>query len=151
MQTLLPPKRCWRIGLAGPKPPPPPRPPEEVALEKLGAVKTSGMLERGEIKEFHISVSEAIREYLGGRYGFDSLELTTEELDVPARVAAQRDAERRTRARGRSTAAFGANSAEIEPPAENRPICAREKSKSARFSTTSWRAMNCRTLRSRHG
>ena len=38
------------------------------------------MLERGEIKELHVAVSEAVREYLGGRYGFDSLELTTEEL-----------------------------------------------------------------------
>ena len=68
---------------AAPKPappPPPPRPPEEVALEKLRAAEKSGMLERGEVKEFHVAVSEAVREYLGGRYRFDSLELTTEEL-----------------------------------------------------------------------
>lgn len=61
-------------------PPPPPRPPEEVALEKLKAIERSGWLEEGEIKTFHVAVSEALREYLGGRYGFDSLELTTEEL-----------------------------------------------------------------------
>ena len=35
-----------------------------------------------------------------------------------------------------AAAALGANSADIEPPAENRPICAREKSNSARSSTS---------------
>lgn len=61
-------------------PPPPPRPPEEVALEKLDAVKRGTLLEDGEIKAFHIAISEAVREYLGGRYGFDSLEMTTKEI-----------------------------------------------------------------------
>jgi len=61
-------------------PPPPPRPPEDVALEKLEELERSGMLDREEIKDFHVGVSEAVREYLGGRYRFDSLELTTEEL-----------------------------------------------------------------------
>jgi hypothetical protein len=71
--------RARRKPRPGP-PPPPPRPPEEVALEKLRAAERSGMLEAGEVKAFHIAVSEAVREYFGGRYGFDSLELTTEEL-----------------------------------------------------------------------
>jgi hypothetical protein len=61
-------------------PPPPPRPAEEVALEKLEAIERRGWLEEGEIKTFHVAVSEALREYLGGRYHFDSLEMTTEEL-----------------------------------------------------------------------
>jgi hypothetical protein len=61
-------------------PPPPPRPPEEVALEKLAAAEGSDWLESGEIKRFHVAVSEAVREYLGGRFGFDSLEQTTVEL-----------------------------------------------------------------------
>lgn len=61
-------------------PPPPPRPPEEVAFEKLEAARRSGMLEEGEVKAFHIVISEAVREYLGGRYGFDSLEMTTKQL-----------------------------------------------------------------------
>lgn len=71
-------------------PPPPPRPPEEVALEKLEVAERSGWLEAGEIKQFHIAVSEAVREYLGGRYGFDSLELTTEELLVQLDAATLR-------------------------------------------------------------
>ncbi len=71
--------RARRSPPPGP-PPPPPRPPEEVALEKLDVARDSDWLEGGEIKLFHVAVSEALREYLGGRYGFDSLEMTTEEL-----------------------------------------------------------------------
>ena len=43
-------------------------------------------------------------------------------------------------------AAFGAYSAEIEPPAENKPICALEKSNSAKFSTRILLSLNLRTL-----
>ncbi len=61
-------------------PPRPRRPAHEIALEKLVALRSAGYLDRGEFKPFHFGVSEAIREYLGNRYGFDSLELTTTEL-----------------------------------------------------------------------
>jgi hypothetical protein len=71
--------RSTRKPKPGP-PPPPPRPPEEVALEKLRAIEESELLEEGEVKSFHVAISEAIREYLGGRYGFDSLEMTTKEI-----------------------------------------------------------------------
>jgi hypothetical protein len=63
-------------------PPPPPRPAEEIALEKLDALRSSAHLAEGRHKLFHILLSEAIREYLGNRYGFDSLERSTEELLV---------------------------------------------------------------------
>ena len=63
-------------------PPPPPRPAEEIALEKLEALEASAHLAEGRHKLFHILLSEAIREYLGNRYGFDSLERSTEELLV---------------------------------------------------------------------
>jgi hypothetical protein len=60
-------------------PPPPPRPAHEVAMEKLDRL---GMLlaEGGDLRPFYFQLSETIREYLGGRFGFDSLEMTTEEL-----------------------------------------------------------------------
>jgi hypothetical protein len=57
----------------------PPRPAHEVAMEKLdrlGAVLAQG----GDLRPFYFDLSESVREYLGGRFGFDSLELTTEEL-----------------------------------------------------------------------
>ena len=59
----------------------PPRPAHEVAMEKLdrlGTLLAQGI--DGDLRPFYFELSEAIREYLGGRFGFDSLELTTEEL-----------------------------------------------------------------------
>jgi hypothetical protein len=69
-----------RLRSRKPKAPPiPPRPAHEVAMEKLdrlGALLAEG----GDLRPFYFLLSEAIREYLGGRFGFDSLEMTTEEL-----------------------------------------------------------------------
>jgi hypothetical protein len=69
-----------RLRARKPAPPPaPPRPAHEVAMEKLdklGALLAEG----GDLRPFYFQLSEAIREYLGGRFGFDSLELTTQEL-----------------------------------------------------------------------
>jgi hypothetical protein len=62
------------------RPGPPPRPAHEVALEKLDRLGQYGFLEDADNRPFYFSVSEIIREYLGGRFGFDSLELTTDEL-----------------------------------------------------------------------
>jgi hypothetical protein len=56
-------------------PPPPPRPPWELARERLEQLVAA---QKGE--EFVDGVSDAVREYLGKRYGFDGLERTTHEL-----------------------------------------------------------------------
>lgn len=61
-------------------PPPPPRPAHEIAVEKLGALAADDLLERGEFEAFYVRMSEAIREYLGQRYGFPGTELTTYEI-----------------------------------------------------------------------
>lgn len=62
--------------------PPPPRPPWEVALEKLHQLdaKREDLIADNRGGEFVDGVSEALREYLGRRYGFDGLERTTGEL-----------------------------------------------------------------------
>ena len=62
------------------RPGPPPRPAHEVALEKLDRLGAYGFLENADNRPFYFAVSEVIREYLGARFGFDSLELTTDEL-----------------------------------------------------------------------
>jgi len=64
----------------GHRPGPPPRPAHEVALERLDRLGAYGFLENADNRPFYFAVSEVIREYLGARYGFDSLELTTDEL-----------------------------------------------------------------------
>jgi len=58
-------------------PGPPPRPPHEVALEALTRLEASSLLERGEVKEYHIQVSEILRAYVEGRFQVPALEMTT--------------------------------------------------------------------------
>lgn len=62
------------------RPGPPPRPAHEIALERLDRLGAYGFLENADNRPFYFAVSEVIRDYLGGRYHFDSLELTTDEL-----------------------------------------------------------------------
>lgn len=61
-------------------PPPPPRPPWEVALERLDEVRHAGLLESLRYTEYFDRVSDAVRGYLGARFGFDGLESTTDEI-----------------------------------------------------------------------
>ncbi len=63
-------------------PPPPPRPPWEVALEELDAVRHAGLLETDRYGEHFDRTSDALRRYLGSRFGFDGLESTTDEILV---------------------------------------------------------------------
>jgi len=60
-------------------PPPPPRPPWEVAFERLDEARHAGLLETQRFAEFFDRVNDAVREYLGARFGFDGLECTTDE------------------------------------------------------------------------
>jgi hypothetical protein len=69
----------WRKRPKPVPPPPPPRPPWEVAFERLDEVRHAGLLQTGRFGEFFDRVNDAIREYLGGRFGFDGLESTTDE------------------------------------------------------------------------
>ena len=58
----------------------PPRPPHEVALERLDQLRDSDLLEKGEIKQYYIEVSEIIRQYIEGRYFIIAMEMTTTEV-----------------------------------------------------------------------
>jgi hypothetical protein len=60
-------------------PPPPPRLPWEVAIERLDEARHAGLLETARFGEFFDRVNDAVREYLGARFGFDGLESTTDE------------------------------------------------------------------------
>ena len=75
----------------GERPGPPPRPAHEVALERLDRLGALGFLENADNRPFYFAISEVMRDYLGGRYGFDSLELTTDELLAELRGKAGRD------------------------------------------------------------
>jgi hypothetical protein len=70
----------WRTRPRAAVPPPPPRPPWEVALERLDEVRHAGLLEVERFQEYFDRVNDAVRAYLGARYGFDGLESTTDEI-----------------------------------------------------------------------
>jgi hypothetical protein len=57
-----------------------PRLPHEEANDALDRLEASGVLERGEIKEYHIIASEIIRTYVEGRFRVHALEMTTGEV-----------------------------------------------------------------------
>jgi hypothetical protein len=61
------------------RPAPPPRPAHEVALERLDRLGAQ-LAGATDLRPFTFELSEIIRAYLGARFIFDSLELTTEEL-----------------------------------------------------------------------
>lgn len=63
-----------------PATPPPPRPPYEVACEELQALVAENLLSLGRVREFYFRISEIIRRYLGGRFEFNAIDLTTFEL-----------------------------------------------------------------------
>ncbi len=63
------------------KPPPPPIPPHVTALERLAALDTEAHIAEETYKDLYLELSEIVREYVGGRWGFDALEMTTREIN----------------------------------------------------------------------
>jgi len=59
---------------------PPPRPAHEIAMEALAALEASSLLERRQVKDYHIEVSEILRTYVQRRFGVDAPEMTTIEV-----------------------------------------------------------------------
>jgi len=57
-----------------------PRSEDEIAIEKLSAIEKAGFAMRGEHKKHYFGVSDALKEYIGARYGFDAPEMTSEEI-----------------------------------------------------------------------
>lgn len=60
-------------------PPPPPRPPWETAFDELAVLKRLDLIRAQRFSDFYARVSDTVRKYLGGRYGYDGLECTTRE------------------------------------------------------------------------
>lgn len=56
------------------------RPAWEIAFEALDALEAEGMLDDGRHLEFHMRLSEILREYIGARFSFLALEMTTTEI-----------------------------------------------------------------------
>jgi hypothetical protein len=65
----------------------PPRPAHELAYAELERLLSSGLLDGGRVKEFHIELAEILRRYLAARYGIDTFERTTFEVMEALRAA----------------------------------------------------------------
>jgi hypothetical protein len=50
------------------------------SLEALAALEGAQLIERGQMKEFHIQASEILRTYVGQRFRVDALEMTSYEV-----------------------------------------------------------------------
>ena len=70
------------------KPARPARPPHLAALEALDALEASALLERGQVKEYHVRASDILRTYLEVKLEVPALELTTGEVVAEMRRAA---------------------------------------------------------------
>ena len=55
-------------------------PPYEVALRALDDLLTSDLLSKNLIKEYYVRISEIMRNYISGTFGFEAFEKTTQEL-----------------------------------------------------------------------
>jgi len=55
-------------------------PAHETAYKKLSELMQKELIKKGKLKDFAFELSEIIREFLGERYKFDSIELTSDEL-----------------------------------------------------------------------
>ena len=81
----------WRARRAQPSAPPepaaPPRPPHEIAYGELERLLSSGLLEKGRLKEFYIELAEIMKRYLEVRFGVDTFERTTWEILEALRLA----------------------------------------------------------------
>ncbi len=55
-------------------------PPHETAFSELDKLKNSGLLQNGDIKGYYFAMSEIVRRYMEGRFGFPASEWTTQEI-----------------------------------------------------------------------
>lgn len=59
---------------------PPQRLPHEIASERLVQIEEQNLVAQGQLKLYHIQLSQVIRQYLNDRYHIPALELTTDDL-----------------------------------------------------------------------
>lgn len=58
----------------------PSRPAHEIAFQELEKIASLNLLSQGRFKEYYTLISETLRRYIGNRFGFETLDLTTVEL-----------------------------------------------------------------------
>ncbi|MBR1427277.1 MAG: hypothetical protein IJ581_07495 [Paludibacteraceae bacterium] len=69
------------------------RPAEEVALEKLEAIRATKIWQQGRVKEYHTELTDVVREYIARRFGVSSAEKTSDEtlLEIKPLLTEQKE------------------------------------------------------------
>lgn len=65
--------------------PKPVTPPYELAMQRLKALKASGLAEEADAKPYFTELSDILREYLAGRFGINAMEMTTQQIRAAVR------------------------------------------------------------------
>jgi hypothetical protein len=60
--------------------PKPALPPGVLAIQKLEELRLAKVWQQGKLKEYHTQLTDIAREYFEGRYHFDALEMTSDEI-----------------------------------------------------------------------
>ena len=58
----------------------PERPAHEIAFEDLERIRNEKIWSRGQVKEYHVQLTNTIRTYIDNRYGIDAEQMTTSEI-----------------------------------------------------------------------
>jgi len=72
--------RRWKKKLPVSEPRVPSRPAHEIAFEELAKIASLNLLSQSRFKEYYTLLSETLKRYIGNRFDFDTLDLTTFEL-----------------------------------------------------------------------
>ncbi|MCF0206187.1 MAG: hypothetical protein HUK15_02055 [Bacteroidales bacterium] len=58
----------------------PKRPAHEIALEELERIRKEKIWNRGQVKEYHVQISDVVRAYISNRYGIEAEQMTTNQI-----------------------------------------------------------------------
>lgn len=58
----------------------PPIPPYELAISRLSHLRTAGLAESGNEKEYYTELVDILRQYLQGRFGINAMEMTSSQI-----------------------------------------------------------------------
>ena len=55
-------------------------PPHQLAMQEIERIKNEKVWQKGETKEYYTKLTDALRTYIKGRFGFNALEMTSTEI-----------------------------------------------------------------------
>ncbi|MBR3799030.1 MAG: biotin/lipoyl-binding protein [Bacteroidales bacterium] len=93
----------------------PKRPAHETALEELERIRNEKIWSRGQVKEYHVQLTDAVRTYIADRYGIDAEQMTTSEILDMFGAAIQIDSEDKMRLRQMLELADSVKFAKFQP------------------------------------